>query len=311
MKKVLLFGDPGIDDSLAIIYGLLNPKIEIVGIVTSYGNVTKEQTTRNAVYLLQLAGRKDIPVISGATLPFFNGFTAYYPEIHGEEGLGPIQPPKSVASIPIHDFSLIPSIVEKYKGELTIVDVGRSTSLAIALNLWKEMMQSIKEVYIMSGVFLQPGNVTPVAEANAYGDPVSTQFVINQSKNLTMIPLNITNSAILLPSQVNYIVEQTNIPFKSLIKPIYDYYYSAYKKLNPSIKGAPLHDVVAMSALANPEFFQYMYRKVEVDVKSFRGQTVADFRPGAKTTGVRIGLKINQKEFIKDFIDTMISTGRH
>ncbi|EOQ01025.1 hypothetical protein KOY_05422 [Bacillus cereus VDM021] len=115
----------------------------------------------------------------------------------------------------------------------------------------------------------------------------------------------------MLPSQVNYIVEQTNIPFKLLIKPIYDYYYSAYKKLNPSIKGAPLHDVVAMSALANSQFFQYMYRKVEVDVKYFRGQTVADFRPGAKTTGVRIGLKINQKEFIKDFIDTMISTGRH
>ncbi|MDZ5610797.1 nucleoside hydrolase [Bacillus pseudomycoides] len=311
MKKVLFFGDPGIDDCLAIIYGLLNPKIEIVGIVTSYGNVTKEQTTRNAVYLLQLAGRQDIPVISGATLPFFNGFTAYYPEIHGEEGLGPIQPPESVASIPIHDFSLILSIVEKYKGELTIVDVGRSTSLAIALNLWKEMMQSIKEIYIMSGVFLQPGNVTAVAEANAYGDPVSTQFVINQSKSLTMIPLNVTSSAILLPNEVDYIVEQTNVPFKSLIKPIYDYYYSAYKKLNSSIKGAPLHDVVAMSALVNPEFFQYMYRKVEVDVKSFRGQTVADFRSGAKATGVRIGLKLNQKLFINNFIETMTGKKRH
>ena len=308
MKKVLLFGDPGIDDSLAIIYGLLHPKIEIVGIVTSYGNVTKDQTTRNAVYLLQLAGREDIPVISGATLPFFNGYTTYYPEIHGEEGLGPIQPPESVASIPIHDFSLIPSIIEKYKGEVTIVDVGRSTSLAIALNLWKEIMQSVKEVYIMSGVFLQPGNVTAVAEANAYGDPVSTQFVINQSKSLTMIPLNVTSSAILLPNEVDYIVQKTNIPFKSLIKPIYDYYYGAYKKINTNIKGAPLHDVVAMSAIVNPEYFQYIYRKVEVDVKSFRGQTVADFRPGAKATGVRIGLKLNQKQFIHNFIETMIGS---
>lgn len=88
MKKVLLFGDPGIDDYLAIIYGLLHP--EIVRIVTIYGNVTKEQTTRNALYLLQLAGRTDISVISGASLSFLNGFTAYYPEIHGAEGFGPI-----------------------------------------------------------------------------------------------------------------------------------------------------------------------------------------------------------------------------
>jgi len=146
----------------------------------------------------------------------------------------------------------------------------------------------------MSGVFLQPGNVTAVAEANAYGDPVSTQFVINQSKRLTMIPLNVTSSAILLQNAVDYIVQQTNIPFKLLIKPIYNYYYSAYNKLNPNINRAPLHDVVTMSALVNPEYFQYMYRKVEVNVKSFRGQTVADFRPGAEATGIRIGLKLNQ-----------------
>lgn len=309
MKKVLLFGDPGIDDSLAIIYGLLNPEIEIVGIVTSYGNVTKEQTTHNAVYLLQIAGRQDIPVISGANAPFLDAFITYYPEIHGPEGLGPVQPPESVKNIPIHDFSLIPSIVKKHMGELIIVDIGRSTSLAIAFNLWKEVMKNVKEVYIMSGVFLQPGNVTPLAEANAYGDSVSTQFVINHSEKLTMIPLNVTNSAILLPNEVDYIVAHTNNPYKSLIRPIYQYYYSAYKKLNPSIKGAPIHDLVAMSAIVNPEYFTYMYGEVEVDITSFRGQTIADFCLGEKTTGVRIGMKLNEKAFIKDFIDIMIGRG--
>lgn len=195
------------------------------------------------------------------------------------------------------------------KEELIIVDIGRSTSLAIAFNLWKELMRSVKEIYIMSGVFLQPGNVTPLAEANTYGDPVSTQFVINHSKKLTMIPLNVTNSAILLPNEVDYITAHTNTPYKSLIKPIYNYYYSAYKKLNPSIKGAPIHDLVAMSALVNPEYFKYMYREVNVDIKSVRGQTIADFRPGAKTAGVRIGIKLNEKDFIKDFIDIMIGRG--
>lgn len=73
------------------------------------------------------------------------------------------------------------------------------------------------------------------------------QFVINQSKNSTIIPLNVTNSAILLPNEVEYIAEHTTTPFKSLIKPFYDYYFSAYKKLNPSIKGAPLIRILIMN----------------------------------------------------------------
>ena len=47
-------------------YGLLHPDIDIVGVVTGYGNVTQEKATSNAAYLLQLAGREDIPVINGA-----------------------------------------------------------------------------------------------------------------------------------------------------------------------------------------------------------------------------------------------------
>ncbi|WP_420482323.1 nucleoside hydrolase, partial [Bacillus pseudomycoides] len=86
MKKVLFLGDPGIDDSLAIMYGLLHPEIEIVGIVTGYGNVTQEQATSNAAYLMQLAGREDIPIINGAKMPLSGEFITYYPEIHGAEG---------------------------------------------------------------------------------------------------------------------------------------------------------------------------------------------------------------------------------
>ncbi|MFX3625465.1 MAG: nucleoside hydrolase [Ectobacillus sp.] len=306
MKKVLFFGDPGIDDSLAIIYGLLNPHIEIVGIVTSYGNVTQEQTTRNAAYLVQLNGREDIPIISGATMPFTDELVVYYPEIHGPEGLGPIRPPKSAAAIPIYNFGIIPSIISKYAGELTIVDVGRSTSLAIAFNLWKNMMTYVKEIYIMGGVFLQPGNVTPVAEANMYGDPIAAKIVVRQAKNLTMIPLNVTHKAILHPNVVDYIASHTTIPFKALIKPIYEYYYAAYKKLNPSIQGTPLHDVVAMSALVNPSFLKYTYREVHVDTShESKGETVADFRPGAKSSGVRIALDLNEEAFIQDFVQIM------
>lgn len=51
------FCDPGIDDSLAIMYSILDPEIELVGIVTSYGNVTQDQATATAAYLLKLGGK--------------------------------------------------------------------------------------------------------------------------------------------------------------------------------------------------------------------------------------------------------------
>src|SRR4051794_40537500 len=92
-KKILLFCDPGIDDSLAIMYSILDPDIELVGIVASYGNMTKDQATANAAYLVRLAGRTDIPIIPGTSMPVQEGILRIYPEIHGEEGLGPIQPP--------------------------------------------------------------------------------------------------------------------------------------------------------------------------------------------------------------------------
>ncbi len=107
----------------------------------------------NAAYILQLANRQDIPVISGATKPLTEEITTYYPEIHGAEGLGPIHVPENILSIPIYNFGSIAAILIKYGKDLTIVDVGRSTSLAIAFNLWNDLMLNVKGIYFMGGIF--------------------------------------------------------------------------------------------------------------------------------------------------------------
>lgn len=307
LEKVLFFGDPGIDDSFAIMYGLLHPEIEIVGIVTGYGNVEHIHAAHNAAYILQLANRQDIPVISGATGPLTNEITTYYPEIHGPEGLGPIHVPESVLSIPIYNFGSIAAILVKYGEDLTIVDVGRSTSLAIAFNLWNELMLNIKGIYFMGGVFLEAGNVTPLAEANVYGDPIASQIVFQQAKNITLFPLNVTNKTVLTPSVFTYILVNTQNPFKSIMKPMYDYYLSAYQKLNPSIEGPLLHDVLAISGLVNPTFLNYTSRKVTVDIcGETKGQTFADFRPHSKSEWARIALQLDEEKFIQDFMKIML-----
>ncbi|MEH7238225.1 nucleoside hydrolase [Bacillus sp. JJ1562] len=306
--KVLFFGDPGIDDTLAIMYGLLNPKIEIVGIVPGYGNVNQEQAVQNVAYLLSLAGKMDIPIIAGAKRPLTGEAIPYYPEIHGAKGLGPIRPPNTLPTAELLNFNEIFNIIESYENELYIVDVGRSTSLAIAFNLGGDVMNKVKGYYIMGGAFLVPGNVTPVAEANFNGDPIASNFVVEHARNLSIFPLNITNNALLTSEMVDTIVQfGTKNPFRNLIKPIFDYYFEAYKKNVPGIKGTPLHDVVALSAIVNPSIVQYALRRVNIEMFGItKGLSLADFRPNPEAeppeTLDRIALRFDYEQFINDFI---------
>src|SRR4051812_20697846 len=125
--NVLMIADPGIDDSFAIMYALLNPKINLVGIVSGYGNTPKEKSVKNTAYLLTLGGRADIPIIAGAAGPISGESIVFYPEIHGKEGLGPIKPPDTIQNVKVYDINKILEIVTQYKGNLVIVSVGRLT----------------------------------------------------------------------------------------------------------------------------------------------------------------------------------------
>lgn len=309
--KVLFFGDPGIDDSIAIMYGLLNPNIDIVGIVPGYGNVKQEQATQNVAYLLSLAGKTKIPIIAGAKGPFSGEIIPFYPEIHGEEGLGPIRPPDTLPTAELLNFDQIFKIIEKYENELYIVDVGRSTSLAIAFLLGGEVINKVKGIYVMGGAFFVPGNVTAEAEANFYGDPIASNLVCEHARNLAIHPLNITVQALLTSDMVDTIVRRgINSPFRNLIRPIFDYYYEFYKKSMPGIKGTPLHDVVALSAIVNPTIVQYARRRVKIEQSGIlKGVSVADFRENPDEEKVetldRIALRLDYEKFKTDFIQIM------
>ena len=191
-------------------------------------------------------------------------------------------------------------LLEKYKGELIIVDAGRSTTLATAFILEKPMMKYVKEYYIMGGAFLMPGNVTPVAEANFHGDPIASQLVMQNAKNVTLVPLNVTSEAIITPEMVKYITKHSKTSFNKLIEPIFTYYYKAYRKLNPKIKGSPVHDVVTMMVAANPSLLDYVYRRVDVDTAGIaKGESIADFRPQPDAKALKIGCELVGRYIIK------------
>jgi purine nucleosidase len=307
-----MFVDSGVDDSLALMYALLNPKLNVVGVVSGYGNISKEQSLQNTAYLLKIAGREDIPIIAGVAGPLSGELTQYYPEIHGEKGLGPIQPPADFEGLKVYDIDKIIEIVNQYKGNLIIVGVGRQTDLAIPFIVYGPgALKDVIAFYLMGGAFLVPGNVTAEAEANFYADPIAADMVIEKAHNVFIHPLNVTNRAILKPEDIDYLDQNSQTPFKKLIKPAFDYYYDAYKELVPGIQGAPIHDVVPLFALTNPGAVQYIPKQVRIEqFGQSRGKSMADFRPKPEEANeVKkdwIGMKIDLDRFREDFISVFL-----
>lgn len=310
--NVLMIADPGIDDSFAIMYALLNPKINLVGIVSGYGNTPKEQSVKNTAYLLTLGGRTDIPIIAGSAGPLLGEPIQYYPEIHGKDGLGPIKPPDTIQNVKVYDINKILEIVTQYKGNLVIVSVGRLTELALMFILYgNDALKDVNAFYIMGGAFLVPGNISAEAEANFYVDPIAANTVMEKAHNIHLYPLNITNKAIITPEIINFLSKNSPTPFRPLLKPAFDYYFKAYQKNVPGIKGAPLHDVVPLMALTEPEFVKYVPRRVRVEeFGNAKGKSIADFRPKPDKEPLGsldyIGLEADLQKFIVNFMEIFL-----
>lgn len=307
-KKVLFFGDVGIDDAIALVYARLTEDIDIIGIVTEYGNVSKKETTRNVRFLLKRSGKEDIKVFGGAENPMTGDVPTFYPEIHGTFGLGPIDPGLNFESL--ENFCEVIDLIEQYKNELIIVTTGRLTSLATLFILYEELMKSVNSYYIMGGAFLYPGNVTPIAEANFYGDPIAANIVMKYVKGAYIFPLNVTQNAIVTPSMVNYIHSKGKT---DLIKPLLDFYYfNFYQKKVPGIQGSPVHDAVTLMAVIRSDLFTFYQSAVVIDTTDVaRGQSIADFRvtdtpekyDGRPQQHIAVG--IDYKGFYKDFMSIM------
>lgn len=315
-KNVLLFSDFGIDDIVAAIFALFSDEINVVGIVADYGNVSRKDALRNAAFLQEVTGMKSIPIFGGAVLPLTGERPVYYPEVHGFEGLGPIDPNMEVNPDLFENFNEIVPLIEKHENDLIIVNIGRLSSLATAFILYPNLMKKISDFYIMGGAFNFPGNVTPVAEANFYGDPYAAKILINESpKKIHIMPLNVTMSAIVTPSIIDVLhqhYETTQNKTGQIVKPMVDYYYSFYQKTNPGISGSPLHDVFTLWALFDDSGVVYQEAPVQVVVDhgiAF-GQSIGDFRKApdleAKEYKIhKVAVQFNYQSFIKSFFDVM------
>ncbi|WP_246469513.1 nucleoside hydrolase [Cohnella nanjingensis] len=247
LPKILIDADTGIDDALAILYGLKCGKADIVGITTVFGNIPVEQATENTLRIVKLAGREGkIPVSQGASRPLARELAGFSTNVHGENGIGDVElPPSGQRAIaePAEDF--IVRAAEERRDELVIVALGRLTNLAHALRKDPSLPSKVKHVYIMGGAIRVPGNVTPVSEANIWGDPEAADLVIQSGLPVTLVGLDVTMRTLLHQSHLDAL-ERTCSPHNreaaSFVNRSMQYYFDFYRQSNAFRQCAPLHD---------------------------------------------------------------------
>ena len=134
MKRIIIDADTGVDDSLAILYALRSPNFRVEGITTCFGNNNAEQSADNSLRLIKLSGcGYEVPVAVGANESLEGVFESAPAFIHGDNGIGNVELPKSTQKPleePACDFIIRKA--EELKGELIIITTGRMTNLALA-----------------------------------------------------------------------------------------------------------------------------------------------------------------------------------
>src|SRR5205814_475254 len=151
--------DPGHDDAIAILLALASPEVEVRGISTVAGNQTLDKTTRNALKVLELAGRTDIPVVAGAAAPLERTLRTAA-NVHGETGLdGPDLPEPTTRPV---DGDVVDALADWLEPGVVLVPTGPLTNVA---RLLEKHPQATNRIVWMGGAIAE-GNVTPAAEFN-------------------------------------------------------------------------------------------------------------------------------------------------
>jgi purine nucleosidase len=278
-RKIIIDTDPGQDDAVAILLALASPDdLDVEAVVAVAGNVGLAQNARNALKVVELAGRTEVPVFAGSIRPMRRQLvTAEH--VHGETGLdGPVLPEPKKALEPRHgvDF-LVDRFMAADPGTITLATLGPLTNVALALVREPRIAPRIKEIVMMAGAYFEVGNITPTAEFNVYVDPEAADVVLKSGIPITMIPLDVTHGVLSTKPRLERIRAIGNRCGAAVAAMLG--FSERFDLEKYGGHGAPLHDPCVIAYLLRPELFTGRHINVEIETGSplTVGMTVADW----------------------------------
>ncbi len=276
---VILDVDTGIDDALALMLAVRDPRLELRAVTCVNGNVGVDQVVANTAYVLDTAGARDIPIARGATRPLL-AIPRHASEVHGADGLGGFSRTSDRRIEHVHAIELLRRELMNAIGNgetITLVPMGPQTNIALLLRAFPEVAPGIERIVFMGGS-ASVGNVTAVAEFNVFADPEATAVTISAAGELdipvTMYGLDVFNDVLVDLADARRLRESLD-PAGQLAGALIEFQCGVFGTAENTIG-----DAGAVCAVIDPGSLSTAVHPVRVEVGNgpTRGQTVVDRR---------------------------------
>ncbi|MCS6851224.1 MAG: nucleoside hydrolase [Gemmataceae bacterium] len=280
-QKVLIIADPGIDGAYAIALAVHDPRLDVVAIAATAGNVSAEQATRNVHTLLEQIDPPRWPRL-GASLPV--DYEVDGQRMHGIGGLGGVDFPSAKLHHPHYSDKLIVDLVRQNPREITILVLGPLTMLARALDRDPELPRLVPRIVCMGGSWHEPGNATAVAEFHFFCDPLAARQVLHCGASITLIPLDVSRKLLLSPTELLELPAPESRTCR-LLRQIVPFGIGATSN-RYGIEGFYLMDVAGVAAVSLTGLLTTRPMPVDVETRGelTRGMSVVDARLGTRAT---------------------------
>jgi inosine-uridine nucleoside N-ribohydrolase len=300
---ILLDCDPGHDDAIALLLALGSPEVELRGLTTVAGNQTLEKTTANAIRVLELAGRADVPVAAGSPRPLVRELRVAA-NVHGETGLdGPDLPPPQAEPSGQHAIDFL---AERLEGA-TLVATGPLTNVALLLARYPDARP--ERIVLMGGAIAE-GNVTPAAEFNVWADPEAAARVFGSGLDVTMVGLDVTHRALVTSAHAEELRRAERVG--RAVAELLDFYGVFHREVY-GFDGSPVHDAVAVAHVIDPTLLEVERLNVRVDCcadELCRGRTVVDvWRRTGLEPNASVAVGIDSDRFLALLLERLARLG--
>jgi purine nucleosidase len=331
---IVLDVDTGVDDALALLYACASPEVELLAVTCIGGNVDARQVAENTRAVLELAGRRDVPVVLGRERPLVKKLETST-ETHGPQGLGYAELPPPSRPLELDDAAdRIIAVARERSGEVVLVTLGPLTNLAVALEREPLLPRLLGGHVLMGGAFRWSGNTTPTSEWNIHVDPHAAKQVFErwampgeQGPLPLAIGLDVTEQARFKPEQLRSLAARAgalpldaaavsaepvraigSVAANPILRFIVDalrFYFEFHAKYD-GFYGAFIHDPFAVAAAIDRSLVrtQATFVDVETGAGLAHAMTIADFRGlTRRPPNVDVAVEADGDRFMDRFIE--------
>ena len=201
-----------------------SPQVEVLGITVASGDQWRDEEVAHTLRLLEIMGRTDIPVMSGAAFPLVHTREEF---LHSQDRYGkqayagawdqrwwhepfvvPALPEGQPTTKPADEDAahFLVRMVHKYPHEVTIYEGGPMTNLALAISLDPQFADLAQELVFMGGSLNPQTNDpefanNPRHEFNFWFDPEAAHIVLRAPwRKITCTPTDISIKTRLSPA---------------------------------------------------------------------------------------------------------------